>query len=740
MSGNGVNRRDFLKILGWSGVGVAVAACDRPTTVTLEEGKEEVVAYLQPEEYVIPGVGVWFASTCQQCPAGCGVHGRVREGRVLKMEGNPDSPINYSKLCQMGQAGLQGHYNPDRIKKPLLRKGGSLTEVTWEEALGALEQKVGAASGLAGDRFAWFTGTVSGHQSVLLSAHLAAMGSPHHFIHEVINNAVGRAVNADMLGEAMPRYRLDEAKVILSFGADFLGAGVSPVYFSAAYAKFRSGSPRGVLIQVEPKMTLTGGNADLWVPIRPGTEGAFALGIANQLLKQGVDAAGVPENIRTLIASHDAERAASITGSSPDRLARIAALLKERTPSLVLAGASAEGHAHGYSAAAAVMTLNILLGNVGKTIVASGSSSFPQMEAKMGGTRDLAAFAEVADKKGLDVVFFHGANPVYTAPSHLGLAEKLKNIPFKVAFSIFPDETAMSADLVLPVLSSYEDWGTHMGAYQPAQKVVSIQQPLMEPLYPNKGFGDLLLAFLKMRKVKEYESFTDYYAYLKNAFAALPATVKGDALTNDEFWTKILQKGQMEVPTVAGTLKPKLVEISLPEHKEDPQHPYYLVPSGRLGLWDGRHANLPWLQEAPDQISKIVWTSWAEVHPATAAKLGVEDGDFLRITSDQGALEAQVYIHKGIHLDAIAVPLGQGHEEFGRYAKGRGINPLKIISPGADAKTGELALYGTRVTAAAAGRREFLVKLSSNETQLGRKMVGTVTADVFNRAEPKVVT
>ena len=735
MSGNGVNRRDFLKILGWSGVGVAVAGCDRPTTVTLEEGKEDVVAYLQPEEYVIPGVGVWFASTCQQCAAGCGVHGRVREGRVLKMEGNPASPLNNGKLCQMGQAGLQGHYNPDRIKNPLLRKGDSLVEVTWDEALSALDQKVGSASGLAGDRFAWFTGTVSGHQSVLLSAHLAAMGSKHHFIHEVINDAVGRAVNFDMLGEAAPRYRLDAAKMVLSFGADFLGAGVSPVHFAGVYAKFRTASPRGILVQIEPKMTLTGANADLWVPVRPGTEGTFALGIANQLLKQGVNAESLPENIRTLIASHDAEKVAKITGSPVDRLARIATLLKERSPSLVLAGASVEGHAHGYSATAAVMALNILLGNVGKTIVSSGASAFPQMEAKVGGTRDLAAFADAADKKNLDVVFFYGANPVYTAPGHFRLAEKLKNIPFKVAFTTFPDETAMSADLVLPLLSSYEDWGTHMGAYQPEHKVVSIQQPLMEPLYPNKGFGDLLLTFLKMRKVKEYEAFADYYAYLKNAFVALPATVKGGALTNDDFWGKTLQKGQLEVPTVAGTLKPKLVEINLPEHKEDTQHPYYLVPTGRLGLWDGRHANLPWLQEAPDQISKVVWTSWAEIHPITAAKLGVEQGNFLRITSDQGAIDAQVYIHKGVHPDVIAVPLGQGHEEYGRYAKGRGVNPLKIVSPGADAKTGELALYGTRVTAVLTGRREVLVKLGGNETQLGRKMVATVTADVFNRTE-----
>src|SRR3972149_9911314 len=100
MSGNEINRRDFLKIMGLSGVWTALAGCDVPTSQTLEEGKEEVVSYLSPEEYVIPGVGVWYASTCQQCPAGCGLHGRVREGRTLKLEGNPDSAINTGQMCQ----------------------------------------------------------------------------------------------------------------------------------------------------------------------------------------------------------------------------------------------------------------------------------------------------------------------------------------------------------------------------------------------------------------------------------------------------------------------------------------------------------------------------------------------------------------------------------------------------------------------------------------------------------------
>ena len=173
----------------------------------------------------------------------------------------------------------------------------------------------------------------------------------------------------------------------------------------------------------------------------------------------------------------------------------------------------------------------------------------------------------------------------------------------------------------------------------------------------------------------------------------------------------------------------------MPDYSANAEYPYHLIPSPRLGMWDGRHANIPWLQEAPDQISKVVWDSWAEIHPKTAEKLGVKEGDYLKITSAQGTIETRVYIFKGIHPDAIAVPLGQGHTEYGRYAKGRGVNPLKILSPVRDGKTGELAMYGTRVKVAKSGRNETLMKLGGSDTQHGRKLVATITADVFRRTE-----
>lgn len=736
MSLDKMKRRDFLKVMGWSGVGATLAGCDMPTTVTLEEGGEEVTSYLTPEEYVIPGIGVWYASTCQQCPAGCGLHGRVREGRVLKLEGNPDATINRGKLCQMGQGALQAHYNPDRLTKPLARKGGSLTEVSWDEAWQLLDQKVGAGSGLSGDRLAWVTDTISGHQAVLLDAFMEATGSSNHYVHETVNDAVWRAVARDVLGDDRPRLRLDKARVVLSFGADFLGTWGSPVHYANEYAEFRD-SPRGVLIQAEPKMTLTGANADLWVPVRPGAEGVLALGIANVLAtKHRHDISGLPAAIQQQIRKYDLNKVTEITGASGDHIIKTAALLKERSPSLVLAGASAEGHEHGYDNVAAVMLLNIMLGNVGKTIEPDGFP-LPQLAAKTGGTRDLLAFARALEEERFDVVFFKGANnPVFTAPEALALKERLQGVPFKVALTNFEDETAQQADLVLPLYSAMEEWGTHVPVTQTERKAVSVQQPLMNPLYPEttRSFGDVMLALLKMRGADGYDGFEDYYNYLRNAFASLPAELKGGA-SDEAFWAQTLQKGMLQVDSAGGRLSARPVPFEVVDAEADGKGSYYLLPSARLGLWDGRHANIPWLQEAPDQISKVVWDSWAEMHPVTAAKLGVKSGDAVRITSEHGTIEAKAYVYKGIHPDAIAVPLGQGHEAYGRYAEGRGVNPMRILSPVTERKTGELAHHATRVQVARTGARDILVRLGGSETQVGRKLVATVTADRFERTE-----
>ncbi|WP_455206601.1 molybdopterin-containing oxidoreductase family protein [Kaarinaea lacus] len=734
MSGT-IDRRNFLKILGLGGAGTALGGCDLPSTVTLEEGKEEVVSYLMPEEYVIPGVGVWYASTCTQCAAGCGIHGRVREGRVLKLEGNPGSTMNNGNICMMGQAGVQAHYNPDRVKTPMMREGGSLVTVSWEKAMGAIREKLSSASG---DQVAWFTGTLSGHQAALVNNHLEAVGSKKHYVHETINTSVWQAVNKDMLGEAMPRLRVDKAQMILSFGADFLGTWISPVHFAGEYAKFRKQKRRGLLVTIEPKMSLTGANSDLWLPAKPGSEGVIALGIANLLVKShGKDMSALPESVQGLINKYDATTAANVAGIDEKRLQRITELLVERSPSLVLAGASVEGQAKGYASVVAVMLLNHLLGNVGQTIESQGNFPFAQLKAKTGGTSDLFAFVQAAKNKQLSTVFFYGANPKFTAPAAIEMDSALNDVPFKVAISQFLDETTMAADVVLPAASYLEDWGTHVAAYQPEQTAIGVQQPLMEKLYAEtKGFGDIMLDLLKVAKTDVYSAFADYYAYLKNAYTAMPSDYKLAGMSDSESWNTALQNGLIKVTNGSKSLSVKVVSFDDPGPAEsDSKFAYHFVPSARLGMWDGRHANLPWLQEAPDQISKVVWDSWAEIHPATAEKLGIKHGSIINVASEHGTVKVQAVLIKAIHPDVIAIPMGQGHDEYGRYAKGRGANPLKLLNPVKEETTGELAMYATRVNASPTGQKEVVVRLGSSDTQAGRRFVVTVPVEQYQRTE-----
>jgi anaerobic selenocysteine-containing dehydrogenase len=741
-----LKRRSFLKVLGWGGAGATLAACDRPSFVTHREGRNPIVPYQVPEEFVIPGVGIWYASTCQQCPTACGIHGRVREGRALKLEGNPESPLNKGKLCAMGQSGLQTHYNPDRLTRPRVRRGGQFVDIDWDEALALVKEQVGPDSGRSGDRIAWVTDTISGHQAVLVEAFMEAVGSSNLYVHEAINDSVWRQVCQDMLGEESPRLRIDKAAAIFSLGADFLGTWAQ-VPYSVQYADFRT-SPRGVLLAAEPKMTLTGANADLWVPVRPGAEGVLALAVANVLVtKHGRSLAGLSDEVQTQIRGYDARKAAEITGTTEAHINRIAELLNERAPSLVLAGAAAEGHPQGYDSVAAAMTLNLILGNVGKTIESNAGFPFPDLKPRRGNGRSMIEFAKALDEGRYDVVFIKGANPVFTTPSVLGLRDKLQKAGFKVSLSQFEDETTQVADLVLPLYSAIEDWGTHVPSMAADRHFISLQQPLMEPLYPHtRGFGDTVLALLKMRGVETYAGFADYHDYLRKAFAEMPVDLKGGAPSEDAFWRHALMKGVLEVGTANGALTARPASFRVTEPSSDSSRPFWLLPSANPTKWDGRHANIPWIQELPDPVTKVVWDSWAEMHPATARRFGLSTGDVIAVNSEHGSFETYVYVYKGMHPEAISVPMGQGHTVYGRYAAGRGANPLVAVGTTTDSRTGEPAHHATRISftkvrsaprvARTVGSRvDQLIMMGGSETQMGRKLVATVTSDQYERNE-----
>lgn len=729
MSDSGINRRDFLKVLGLGGTSLALAGCGN---TSIESGAELVESFVQPEDYVVPGVGVYFASTCTQCASNCGIMGRVREGRVLKLEGNPESKINNGKLCGLGQAAVQAHYNPDRLATPMLRQGDKLQAVSWDKAMAALAEKVGPASGIMGEQFAFLTGEISGHQKVLLQNYLEALGSKNHVVYEAISPQVGLAVNKKVYGVEQPRIHLDKAKLILSFGSDFLGTGASPVHFAQNYAKFRK-APRGTLVQIEPKMTLTGANADRWIAIIPGTEGILALGIARELLQHEEFAKNVSSDIVNAVKDYDKEVVSHATGVRPELITHVAALLWERTPSVVLSGASAEGHGHGTQNAVAIQLLNKILANNGRTIEASAPSPLPQLAPISGSFAALKAMNDAMALGKYKVVFVSGANPVFTTPNFMNFRENFRKVPFKVAFSTQMDETCDECDLVLPLLSQLEDFGTQVSLYQPEGVTVSMQQPLMNRLHADtRGFGDILLDLLKARNAAGYKDFADYYSYLRSSLTKAKS-VFGSSADDETFWGDALSHGFLQATVAAQNTGANIdaAALKLPAPPvQDPKFPFYLVPSERHSMRDGRHANLPWLQENPDPLTTVVWDSWAEIHPKTAASMDVKEGDILEISSRTGSLKVKAYIFPGIHPDAISLPFGQGHESLGRYARGVGVNPFRIFDQVFDADSGELAMYATRVLVKKDETHEPLIKDEGPvTTQQGRKLVVTLAAD-----------
>jgi molybdopterin-containing oxidoreductase family iron-sulfur binding subunit len=741
MSGSGVSRRDFLQIVGLGGTTFALSGCGN---TSIESGVELVESYVQPENFVVPGVGVYYASTCTQCASGCGIMGRVREGRILKLEGNPGSAISGGKICGLGQAAVQQHYSPDRLTTPLIRENGVLIPATWDQAMSLLNAAVVPADRTG--RRVCLTGPTSGHQQTLLRGLVEAGAATDHVVYDALSTAVEASVNRKMYGVDQPVALIEKAGLVLSFGDDFLGAGDSPVAAARQYARFRKATRRGLLVQIEPKMTLTGANADRWVAIVPGTEGVFALGLARELLQRKEYAGNLSPALIAAIEPFDQAKVSRITGVRGDLIPRVAAMLWEHPPSLVLAGRYPQGHAHGSRNVAAIALLNVVLQNQGKTLLRAAELPFPQMAPTGGDFKSLADLNESMAAGQCRSLLIHGTNPVYSTPDFLDFAANLQKVPFKAAWVTELDETAMHCDLVLPLLSPLEDFGTHVAAGQFDGTEISIQQPLMEKLYANtRSFGDVLLDLLKHAKPESYKSFPDYYAYLKSAIVNAKPAFQPEA-GDEEFWENTLSAGVLRrpaplLPLPAKEFTAEMIEQPAPG-SADAKYPFRLIPAVSASMRDGRPANLSWLQESPDPLTTVVWDSWAELHPSTAKSLQVREGDVLIIQSAHGFIRAKAYLFPGIHPGSVAIPIGQGHVSYGRFATNVGANPLKILDPIFDQETGELALYATQVAIIKTDQHERLSKDEGPTTvQQNRKLVATLAADQvdLSRETPYVI-
>ena len=703
---DGLKRRDFLKVVGASGAGASVLGCST-------ERVEHLLPYVVPPEDITPGVATWYTTVCGECEAGCGMWVRTREGRVVKVEGNPQHPVSRGALCSRGHSSLQALYNPDRYTGPMLRQGGELRPIPWEDA----EQMVADRLADAGEHYL-LTGSTGSSLAALMSDFAGATGG-QVVRYDPLAEAPLREASRIVFGrDVVPWYDLEEARFIVSFGADFLESWLSPVRDGRGFARMSSVDEegrKGRFTFVGSRLSLTGQNADDWLPIRPGSEALVALAMANVV--GGGPAAGPYRNI---VAAYNPENVANMVGVEAASIRELAERFAEG-PSLALGPGIAGLHRGATAANVAVAILNSVAGNVGRTV----HYDAPQLDAPSAGFAPMQEVIEAMRGGGVGAVLVHGSNPAYALPASSGFREAYGNVPFKVSFASAMDETAAEADLILPDRHFLESWGDTSS--RPGQWAV--QQPTMRPVphFDSKQTGDVLLS-VAARMGQDLGSET-FYDYLRGRWADLAAAA--GATDADAFWHESLRSGLAQVGTTPSgsseTLRQPDRGLVFDPPTFDGTGDLYLMvyPSSRFGH-GALNANRPWLQELPDPVSKITWHSWVEMHPNRAEALGVRDGDVVVVSTENGSIEAPVWTYPGIREDVIAMPMGGGHTDAGRFADGNGVNALDLLPSEAEALSGGLVHFISKVDVEPTGARHRLASIAGSDSQSNRPIAPAI--------------
>ncbi len=649
----GIKRRDFLKVIGAGSAGAATAGCSTGDV-------ERLIPYVIPAEEIVPGVPTWYASTCRECPAGCGIHVETHSGRVTKVEGNPDSPISHGNLCARGQASVQGLYHPDRFQGPQINESGVRTlDVSWSVAESQVAAKISELQQAGrGGEVVFLTPAYTGTMERLATDWVASVGARR------------------VVYEPFPQQPRDldfaVADLLISFGADFLETWGSPVDYAWQFAQMRDHriGQRGKFVWIGAHRPLTGINADQWVAPRPGTEAVLAAAISG---------------------SADTTTAARETGVSLPVIEKLRQEYASASKPVVLGPGAGYTTRDSGALKSAVDAMNARAGIA------------PQPAAS--GSREALRLVEEMRAGCVSMVLIDGdINPAYTLPGAAQFADAMERVPTKVSFSTFPDETSLLATHVLPSHHFLEDWDD----YSPSPGVQLLVQPTMRPVFNTKSSGDVLLGVASKLGLTVSPGITanSYYDYLRANWSTLaPGQSWREIVKAGGYWPAIDAQaalpagpgleGAPVVPLAAAAADPTSFAAVEFEGAEDAELNLVVYPSYRF--YDGRTANRPWLLELPDPVTKVAWQSSVEIHPRTAREMGIEQGDVVRVTSAHGSVDTFAYVYPGVRPDTVAIQMGLGHEAFGRFTEGHGVNPNRLLGTEVDATSGDLARYGVRV-------------------------------------------
>lgn len=716
----GVSRRRFLQILGASSAGAALAGCADDKTQLLKPRVKS-----EGEGGNIPGVPVWFGSTCTECSAGCGVAVKVVDGRAIKVEGSSDHPINRGGLCALGQSSLQSLYDPDRIRQPLKRtgeKGGvaQFAPISWDEALTLTAEGIAKA----GKPTVFLTGEVTGAHEQLFGELCSGLRAEQVVFDPMQPVELTKAAEAVYGIREVPQFRFAEADFILNFGADFLETWVSPVEYARGWAEGRRRDLPAKTVHIEPRLSLTGANADLWLCSNPGTEGDIALALVSELSARSGRRQLEPalrRYVDSLVRDVSVAKVADVAGVPADKITMLAAQLAEAKAPLVIAGGTAASTERGFELQVLVALLNVMSGAVGRTVIpGNGRTVRSSVEG-------LGSLIKKLTEESVGALIISGTNPAFTLPGDFGFSLAARKAKLVVSLASHLDETAQLADVILPSHTGLESWGV----LNPQPGVYSLQQATMSPVFDTKDVGDTLLALSAYLSAPIARGGKDglFREYVKAYWKEL-ADKWGKSSDFESFWHESLARGGYTVKSAASSSMVPTVALlpgSFPsphigDHRSSHEE-LIIYPFSSVKTFDGRAANRPWLQELPDPMTSAVWDAWVELHPDTAATLKVAHGQTVAVRNHFGEVRAAVVVSPYIAKGIAGIPLGQGHRAYGRYASsvGKG-NVIDLISR----QKGEgVSLLSARAEVTRVHERHTLVTLAGSDSQHGRGLART---------------
>ncbi len=694
-----LSRRRFLGLVGATAALAATAACSK-----VDRGF--IVPYTKRPAEVVPGVANYYASTFQEGRRAYSVLVKTREGRPIHITGNDEHPAYKGKTSPRAMADIMRLYDPDRLRGPKIdRKPAS-----WSEGDRLVVDALRAAKA-TGKAVLLLTGAVpSPTRRTLIAEMKSALPGLEHLAWEpAAGDAELSAARAAFGGPAVVKAKIGQARVILSLGADFLG-GDDPeaVGAFAAWRRPRgSGQPMNRLWALEGPMTLTGAKADRRVPVKPSEIAPLAFALARALNDRGVPLpGGVPAPALPPGDFHGTPLSAEEWGALLNDLGNAVG------KALVVCGASMPPEAH-----AAAHLLNAMVG---------GPLAQARPAEPLASLKDLDVVVRRMATGAYETVIFWGVNPAYAFPAPGRLAAALERVPHRVWMGVLEDETSALCEVVLPEHHWLEAWGD----YDDGQGIVSLQQPAVGPLYDTKQGEEVILGWLKgLGAVPS----AGYHAYVQARWSK-EVYPQGSPVSFERFFEVALHDGfvraESSVPA-ALAFNGAAVEAARRTPAPGSAQGFDLVLAPGYAVYDGRYANIGWLQELPDPVTKNTWGNPLSVSVADAEALGLADGDVVKIEAGKAAMEVPVLVQPGQAQGVLVLALGYGRST-GSVATGIGVNAFQLMDAESSSPNLRTGVHLTKT----GGRRDLPVTQAHHRME-GRDIVRSYTLAEYAREAVK---